>query len=265
MTADADAEAGAGSASARGEPLVGRGHAHAADDQSAVAERAAEGGRSEPRAIARPSLDAARPSWWSAPGRVRLGLGLALVVALAGAWIALEPRGTPAVDGPPVTNVATTILRTPSTPAPVATTAAVPHWVPAAIAATCIARAGVAPVAIVVDCRPGRGVARLRYAAYASLVALRHAYANVATRSRRTTGPPACARGRNDERAWSTAQHPANTVGRYRCTSAGNARIVWTDERVRVLATASRADDDLRSLYVWWTTVPGPFPTGRDR
>ena len=40
--------------------------------------------------------------------------------------------------------------------------------------------------------------------------------------------------------------------------SRRSARLVWTNEAVRVLGVATRADGDLRSLYQWWTTVPGP-------
>jgi hypothetical protein len=40
--------------------------------------------------------------------------------------------------------------------------------------------------------------------------------------------------------------------------AGGRARLVWSNERARVLAVASRGDGDLRSLFEWWTTVPGP-------
>jgi len=248
----------------RGEPLVGRGHARAGAGRVPESDAGSEARAA--RGIPRPALDAGRGSPWAAPRRVRLVLGLALVAALAVAWIGLGPRGTTAaVDDPAAASRSTTLRSTaPSSIAEPSTTTArtfaVPRWVPRPIAATCTARRAGAPVTVVVDCRPGRGVTHLRYTRYASRDALEQAYEHDARGPRGGTGPPKCARGLNDERAWSIARRPTITAGRYRCTDARTARIVWTDERTRVLATAARADADLRSLYVWWTTVPGPSP-----
>ncbi|HEY5013523.1 MAG TPA: hypothetical protein VIK61_12560, partial [Acidimicrobiia bacterium] len=49
----------------------------------------------------------------------------------------------------------------------------------------------------------------------------------------------------------------------------GHARIAWTSEHagaddVAVLAVATRSDADLRALYQWWTTVPGPTASRRE-
>jgi hypothetical protein len=56
-------------------------------------------------------------------------------------------------------------------------------------------------------------------------------------------------------------------VGRYHCSLAEDrAEIVWFSEPAAVLGVATRADADLRSLYQWWTTVPGPSaPSAADR
>lgn len=69
----------------------------------------------------------------------------------------------------------------------------------------------------------------------------------------RATGPPACAAGRPEERAWSRPDAPAVTAGRYACrVVAGRAEIWWTEDATALLAHATRADGDLAALYEWW-------------
>src|SRR5262249_35635206 len=61
-------------------------------------------------------------------------------------------------------------------------------------------------------------------------------------------GPPACATGHDDERAWSRPVAPTLVVGRYRCRlEGGRAAIWWTDDH-GVLAHAVAADHDLSQL-----------------
>jgi hypothetical protein len=68
-------------------------------------------------------------------------------------------------------------------------------------------------------------------------------------------GPPACARGEPDERAWSDPAAPTVAVGRYRCVlEAGRAAMWWT--RGDRLAHAVSADSDLAALFAWWRTHP---------
>jgi hypothetical protein len=137
---------------------------------------------------------------------------------------------------------------------------AVPRWVPTQIAATCRARAREGSE-VVVDCTPGRGVDHLRYRAFASPADLRAAYDRDGGH-RGGTGSPVCAAGGPEERTWSGSAAPSRPLGRYRCSlDRGRARLVWTDARARVIADATRTDADLRSLYEWWTTVPGPNPS----
>jgi hypothetical protein len=65
-------------------------------------------------------------------------------------------------------------------------------------------------------------------------------------------GPPACAQGRPDERAWSRPETPLVAAGRYRCrVEDGAAAIWWTDEE-GVVAHAVAGDHDLARLFVWW-------------
>jgi hypothetical protein len=65
-------------------------------------------------------------------------------------------------------------------------------------------------------------------------------------------GPPACARGKPDERAWSRPDAPEVIVGRYRChVKDGRAAIWWTDEH-GVVAHAVALDRDLTALFVLW-------------
>jgi hypothetical protein len=201
--------------------------------------------------------------------RVRLALGVVLVVGLAAAWFVVG-HGAAGAPGrastlPSVTHPATTSSlserRSPATPAAVDSVVAVPRWVPAGVAATCRTH-GTSKSNTVVDCTPGRGVESLLYRAFASVAALRAAYASEGMRGG-GAGPSACAQGAPEERSWSTAPEPTRAAGRYRCSLVErNARLVWTNEAAKILGVASRADSDLRSLYQWWTTVPGPTATG---
>jgi hypothetical protein len=266
-----------------GEPLVGRGSALRADP--GAGDGAAVGGNDEsgdtaggrdpvtpPRSVPRPPQRASRDRSWSrfearAPS-LRLALGLAVVAVLAAAWIAVGPAASRARPSGPVPasrrSPHTAPALAPQTDRPVEPVVAIPRWVPTALAATCRAH-GSGASSIVVDCTPGRGVAGLRYRTFASVAALRAAYAVQGPRHG-GVGPSACAEGRPEERAWSEAAAPARTVGRYRCSLVdGEARLEWTSERAGVLGIATRADADLRSLYQWWTSAPGPTtsrPTG---
>jgi hypothetical protein len=65
-------------------------------------------------------------------------------------------------------------------------------------------------------------------------------------------GPPACASGHDDERAWSRPVAPHRAVGRYRCRiEGGHAALWWTDE-FGIVAHAVAADHDLAQLFAWW-------------
>lgn len=278
-----------------GEPPVGRGSAFRGD-LGATAEEplvavgpGGAGGDDDPghgsstpstRPVPRPSLSRpARERLFSRAAAslpsARFALGVALVVGLGVAWVAVGSVGSGGAA--PVIEPSTSLPLHPATtavrpaPAPVERAVAVPRWVPASIAATCDARAS-APSSIVVSCTPGRGVVRLQYRAFVSVGALRAAYVSESSQ-KGGVGPPACAHGAAEERAWSTAGAPTVPVGRYRCSiTGGRARIVWTSERVdvggvaglgvAVLGIATRADTDLRSLYRWWATVPGPTASG---
>jgi len=218
--------------------------------------------------VPRPSPPPARDRRWafgvSASPRLRLTLGFALVALLAAAWVVVG-RGAVDTSRATITNRATPSVpasgaRTTSAPR-VEMVVAVPRWVPAGVAATCRTH-GPSPSRVVVDCTPGRGVDQLRYRAVASIADLRAAYAVESTR-RGGRGSPACAAGMPEERSWSLAASPARPAGRYRCSLvAGTARLVWTSEEALVLGLASRSDGDLRTLYQWWTTVPGPNASG---
>jgi hypothetical protein len=276
-----------------GEPLVGRGSARRAGprsrgDQGSSAsgsEPASDSSNRDPlpRSVPRPPLSRRgggrwqRPIATTVPG-ARLGVAIGLVVVLGVAWIAVGQQGSGEAAPEPkpretrdtrAPRTATTVV--PPPPVSVERIVAMPAWVPTALAATCRARAR--GVQVVVDCNPGRGVVSLRYRSVASVAALRTAFARAGTTGRPGTGPPVCAEGGAEERAWSAAAAPTAPLGRYRCSRvAGRARIVWSTEHVgggtdagpdvAVIGVATRADGDLRSLYQWWTTVPGPISFG---
>ena len=66
-------------------------------------------------------------------------------------------------------------------------------------------------------------------------------------------GDAACARGHDDERAWSRPDTPTQVAGRYRCRVAtARAEMWWTVDDAGVLAHATRADGDLAALFSWW-------------
>jgi hypothetical protein len=67
-------------------------------------------------------------------------------------------------------------------------------------------------------------------------------------------GPPACASGHPDERAWSRPAAPSRPVGRYSCSIEGDhAGLWWTDDH-GVVAHVVAADGDLARLFAWWST-----------
>jgi len=173
------------------------------------------------------------------------------VLAIAWVWVGRGATTEPAL------NPATTVAKRPAPPVePVVVT--VPGWVPDAIAATCGAHRSETTRVVTVDCVPGRGVVSLQYRGFSSVTALRAAYAAAASLVG-GAGPPGCKRGTHEERSWSAPASPSVPSGRYRCVVVGGrAHLVWSSERARVLAVASRGDGDLRSLFEWWSTVPGP-------
>ena len=169
------------------------------------------------------------------------------------AWVWVGRGATTDSTSVPATTVATR-------PRPRVETVAVsvPGWVPDAIAATCGAHRSEKTRVVTVDCTPGRGVLALQYRGFSSVTAMRAAYAATSPLVG-GSGSPGCERGTHEERSWSAPASPTVPSGRYQCSLVGGrARLVWTSERSRVLATASRDDGDLRSLFQWWTTVPGP-------
>ena len=71
------------------------------------------------------------------------------------------------------------------------------------------------------------------------------------------SGPPACAHGAVEERAWSRPNAPTRTVGRYRCVHvSGRAEMWWTNQGDGLLGHAVALDDDLAALFAWWRTRP---------
>ena len=84
---------------------------------------------------------------------------------------------------------------------------------------------------------------------------LLHAYsAAVGARPAARRGPPACATGHDDERAWSRPVAPTRVVGRYRCRLEGERAAIWWTDDHGVLAHAVTADHDLSHVFAWWST-----------
>jgi len=85
------------------------------------------------------------------------------------------------------------------------------------------------------------------------LAALVPGLSGASTRLGRGSGPPACARGAEDERAWSRPSTPAVSAGRYACrTERGRAEMWWTVDDRGLLAHAVAPYADLAALFAWW-------------
>jgi hypothetical protein len=102
---------------------------------------------------------------------------------------------------------------------------------------------------IEVDYRLTRADAlRARY-----LAALVPGLSGGSTRLGRGSGPPLCAHGAEDERAWSRPATPTRTAGRYACRiEAGRAEMWWTVDDRGLLAHAVAPYTDLAALFAWW-------------
>jgi hypothetical protein len=168
-----------------------------------------------------------------------------LVAGLGAAWLGLRTmEPSPASQAPrPVEGT--------SAPAPADAPADAPGGVPRlralrAAAGRCDELPGDVPAlrceigGVRLDARfVGRGAGREYVAAAGARVAPR-------------TGPPACARGSEDERAWSRPGAPARAVGRYRCRiEGGRAAMWWSDEHGFVLHAVA-PHGDLARLFAWW-------------
>jgi hypothetical protein len=68
-------------------------------------------------------------------------------------------------------------------------------------------------------------------------------------------GAPACARGGQEERAWSRPDTPRRVAGRYACrVEQGRAAMWWTVDDRGLLAHAIASNGDLASLFAWWSS-----------
>ena len=145
-----------------------------------------------------------------------------VIVALAGGWLLVTRRGT-------------------STAAPPASPGRSSAAPPTTEAASSLVPPTLVLGGVRVETRRVRPVNAIE--AY-------EAAAGVRVMARR--GPPACARGLADERAWSRQAAPTITVGRYRCMlEHGRAAMWWTDDR-GLVAHAVAEHADLARLFTWW-------------
>jgi hypothetical protein len=77
----------------------------------------------------------------------------------------------------------------------------------------------------------------------------------VSDAGRTTQGPPMCARGAEDERAWARPDAPERAAGRYACrVERGRAVMWWTVADVGLLAHATAGNRDLGTLFAWWAS-----------
>jgi hypothetical protein len=189
-------------------------------------------------------------------GRARTVAALGLVGALAVAWVVTSHHASPralaheiATD-PQVSAVA---ARVPIPTAAAGTDGALLRAL-APAGARCVERSGAAAT----RCSIARVDVDYRLMATGSLrsaylAAVLPGFAGGSASLASGSGPPACARGAEDERAWSRPAAPPRAVGRYACRiEQGRAAMWWTVDDRGLLAHATATDGDLASLFEWW-------------
>jgi hypothetical protein len=207
--------------------------------------RAHHDARSEGPAHPRPSFRSSPfQRWWSRgprvpAGRARPVAAAALLVALTTAWLVVGHRSNGAQAGAPTTSESS---------APGTSIPAPPTTVPIRPGCRDLApeRSAVRCVIDAVDVD-----VRLYSTAIVADAYRRAAGAIVAPRS----GPPACARGVPDERAWSVAAAPVSAVGRYRCRFEHGRAAMWWTHGDRLVHAVAR-NGDLGELFSWWRVHP---------
>jgi len=186
--------------------------------------------------------------------RMRAVAALVLVGGLAIAWGLTARRPAPRAAGPEPTNAPTITSGSSTVPEPGrARRASLRSRLP--VDARCIeergttemARCSVAQVSVEYRLVPADAL-RSAY-----LTAVLPGFAGGPATLAAGSGPPACARGAEDERAWSRPAQPKRAVGRYACRiEQGRAAMWWTVEDRGILAHAAAPDTDLTSLFAWW-------------
>lgn len=113
--------------------------------------------------------------------------------------------------------------------------------------------AGYSPI-VAIDCATG-GPTQTLYLQYADSATMNAQYGEVMDAHPEATGP-SC--------AVSAGEGPYTVdgvdVGRLLCfTDDGMARLIWTDERLNILADATWPSESFAELYAWWGSA-GPVP-----
>jgi serine/threonine-protein kinase len=121
-----------------------------------------------------------------------------------------------------------------------------------------------------ITCTPSSGASKVTYASFADVNAMNAAYDKQlgVLGAAKSDGPaPAvpCATQRVEERSWrygTDQTKPAD--GRYACGPINKiAAMAWTSNRAKMVATAERADLDLKTLGDWWLKNGGPYPASQ--
>jgi hypothetical protein len=187
------------------------------------------------------------------PRRARPIAAALLLAGLTTAWlvIANRPHGAPvAVGAPSTTSEPPTTAQPPATSTTVVlpTTRAPSTTVPVSRDCRGLTSAGSA-----VRCVIDAVTLDVRLLSPETVAAAYRRATGVVPAAR--SGPPACAHGVPDERAWSRPDAPLRAVGRYRCRlEGGRAEMWWT--RGSRLVHALAADGDLGRLFSWWRAHP---------
>ena len=199
-----------------------------------------------------PALRPARDRSGSRPprGRARPVAAFALLAGLTAAWVVAGHRSHPSAVGdvaralPALSSVTPSTIVSSST---AATTTTVPR--------TRDCR-GLSPTRREVRCViDGIELDVQLFAPEAVAAAYRRATGVAGAGMAARSGPPACARGLPDERAWSAVASPATAAGRYQCRIERGRAAMWWTRGVRLEHAVAR-DGDLAALFSWWRTHP---------
>lgn len=211
------------------------------------------------------------PGWEFAPaGPIIVGL-LVVLLSATGSYAALVVTGpglaaTP-VAGSPVPTSATVPPASPPVVTPSVWSSAdierLMLAVPTALDSSCTillpttsdpSRSADAIAAV--NCHAAGSAQEVTYELLPDAPATQGAYRARVASSGVVPGSSGCWDGRSGEVDYS--------YGRALCwsdASAGLTRVVWTDERIRVLASAAAASDDLQALVDWWWNAAMLHPT----
>ncbi len=217
-------------------------------------------GRAEPREfwVTLPDDDLHDRPQRRAFARARRALlgGAALAALVAAAALVRSSPSDDALQAPPRPAPSAAV----ATPPPASTPPRLAFALPAGWSDSCRDAPALDPDAsAAVVCAPGGRLLRIELRRIDSPDTRRARFVQLTQRDAGGTGVSRCAAGIAEARTWSRPEAPSVVAGAYACRVVdGAAEIVWTDERLALVARAVRVDSDLVALWRWWLSdAPG--------